>query len=171
MIPRPIPIAAPVINPRMVTLVTDGVHPANRKPATAIHKVQTAMRMFIGALRWLGPRNGHRDPHTLHGITAGPNGQMASPIFGGQLLSRSSQHSVDSIHSPTYKCTKKDSSHNYAINLPFIGVAMSPHDSSYILGSEKRPRCRSEALVKPSLALRWKARLLHCIRKQPGWTG
>jgi hypothetical protein len=78
---------------------------------------------------------------------------MALPIFGRQLLNRSSQHSVYGIHSPTYKRTNKDSSHNYPINLPFIGVMVSPHDSSYVLGSEKRPRYRSEALIKPSLAL------------------
>ena len=154
MIPRAVPIAAPVINPRMVTLVMDGVLPTSRKPATAIHKVQRTIRIFIGALQRPGPRNRPRDPHTPHGITAGPNRQMASPIFGRRLLSRSSQQSVYSIHSPTYKCTKKDSSHNYPINLPFIRVMVSPHDSSCVLGSEKRPRCRSEALVNPSLALR-----------------
>jgi hypothetical protein len=153
MIPRAIPIAAPVINPRMVTLVMDGVVPTNRKPATAIHKAQTTMRMFIGALRRLGPRNRHRDPHPLHDINSGSKRAMGLPIFGRQLLNRSSQHNVYSIHSPTYKRTKKDPSHNYAINLPFIGVMVSPHDSSYVLGSEKRPRCRSEALIKPSLTL------------------
>ena len=47
MIPSATPAAAPVIKPRMVTLVMDGVLPTNRKPATAIHKVQRTMRMFI----------------------------------------------------------------------------------------------------------------------------
>ena len=47
MIPRAIPVAAPIIKPRMVTLVMEGVLPTNRKPATAIHKVQRTMRMFI----------------------------------------------------------------------------------------------------------------------------
>jgi hypothetical protein len=84
---------------------------------------------------------------------SGSKRAIGLPIFGRQLLNRSSQHSVYSIHSPTYKRTKKDPSHNYAINLPFIGVMVSPHDSSYVLGSEKRPRCRSEALIKPSLTL------------------
>jgi hypothetical protein len=50
MIPRATPVAAPVIKPRMVTLVMDGVLPTNRKPATAIHKVQRTMRMFMGVL-------------------------------------------------------------------------------------------------------------------------
>ena len=47
MIPSATPVAAPVIKPRMVTLVIDGVLPTNRKPATAIHKVQRTMRMFM----------------------------------------------------------------------------------------------------------------------------
>ena len=47
MIPRATPVAAPAIKARMVTLVMEGVLPANRKPATAIHKVQRTMRMFI----------------------------------------------------------------------------------------------------------------------------
>ena len=153
MIPRAIPIAAPVISPRMVTLVMDGVLPTNRKPATAIDRVQRTMRMFIGALRRLGPRNRHRDPTSSAWHNSGPKRALALPILGRQLLNRSSQHCVYSIHSPTYKRTNEDSSHNYAINLPFSGVLVSPHDSSYVLGSGKRPRCRSEALTKPSLAL------------------
>jgi hypothetical protein len=140
MIPRAIPIAAPVINPRMVTLVMDGVLPTNRKPATAIDKVQRTKRMFIGALRRLGPRNRHRDPTSPAWHNSGPNGQWLLPILGRQLLNRSSQHSVYSIHSPTYKRTNEDSSHNYAINLPFIEVMVRPHDSSYVLGSEKAPQ-------------------------------
>ena len=47
MIPSATPMAAPVIKPRMVTLVMDGVLPTNRKPATAIHEVQRTMRMFM----------------------------------------------------------------------------------------------------------------------------
>ena len=47
MTPRAIPVAAPVIKPRMVTLVMEGVLPTNRKPATPIHKVQRTMRMFM----------------------------------------------------------------------------------------------------------------------------
>jgi len=47
MIPRATPVAAPAIKARMVTLVMEGVLPTNRKPATAIHKVQRTMRMFI----------------------------------------------------------------------------------------------------------------------------
>jgi hypothetical protein len=47
MIPRATPAAAPVIKPRIVTPVMDGVLPTNRKPAPAIHKVQRAMRMFM----------------------------------------------------------------------------------------------------------------------------
>src|SRR5206468_12208545 len=50
MIPRATPVAAPVIRPRMVTLVMEGLLPTNTKPATAIHKVQRTMRMFMGAL-------------------------------------------------------------------------------------------------------------------------
>jgi hypothetical protein len=140
MIPRAIPIAAPVINPRMVTLVMDGVLATNRKPATAIHRVQRTKRMFTGALRWLGPRNRHRDPHTLHDITAGPNEQWLRRSSVARLLNRSSQHSVHSIYSPTYNRTNQDSSDNYAISLPFIGVMVSPHDSFYVLGSEKAPQ-------------------------------
>ena len=48
MIPRATPVAAPVIKPRMVTLVMEGVLPTNRKPATAIHKVHKTMRMIMG---------------------------------------------------------------------------------------------------------------------------
>ena len=40
-------MAAPVIKARTVTLVMEGELPTNRKPATAIHKVQRTMRMFI----------------------------------------------------------------------------------------------------------------------------
>ena len=47
MTPRAIPVAAPVIKPRMVTLVMEVVLPTNRKPATPIHKVQRTMRMFM----------------------------------------------------------------------------------------------------------------------------
>ena len=47
MIPRATPVAAPVVKARTVTLVTEGALPTNRKPATAIHKVQRTMRMFI----------------------------------------------------------------------------------------------------------------------------
>ena len=47
MIPRATPVAAPAIKARMVTLVMEGVLTANRKPATAIHKVQRTIRMFI----------------------------------------------------------------------------------------------------------------------------
>ena len=47
MIPRATPVAAPVIKARTVTLVIEGALPTNRKPATAIHKVQRTMRMFI----------------------------------------------------------------------------------------------------------------------------
>ena len=47
MIPRAIPVAAPVIKARTVTLVMEGELPTNRKPATAIHKAQRTMRMFI----------------------------------------------------------------------------------------------------------------------------
>ncbi len=47
MIPRATPAAAPVIKPRMVTPVMDGVLPTNRKPATAIHKVHRAIRMLM----------------------------------------------------------------------------------------------------------------------------
>ena len=47
MIPRATPVAAPAIKARMVTLVMEGALPTNRKPATAIHKVQRTMRMFI----------------------------------------------------------------------------------------------------------------------------
>jgi hypothetical protein len=47
MTPSAIPVAAPVIKPRMVTLVMEGVLPTNRKPATPIHKVQRTMRMFM----------------------------------------------------------------------------------------------------------------------------
>jgi hypothetical protein len=47
MIPRATPVAAPAIKPGMVTLVMEGALPANRKPATAIHKVHRTMRMFI----------------------------------------------------------------------------------------------------------------------------
>ncbi len=65
------------------------------------------------------------------------------------LLNRSSQHSVYSIHSPTHKRTNKDSSHNYAINLPFIGVMVSPHDSSYVLGSEKAPQIHGPRRFRP----------------------
>jgi len=43
-------VAAPVIKPRMVTLVMEGVLPTNMKPATAIHKVHRTMRMFMGVL-------------------------------------------------------------------------------------------------------------------------
>ena len=43
-------MAAPVIKPRMVTLVIEGVLPANRKPVTAMQKVQRTMRMFMGVL-------------------------------------------------------------------------------------------------------------------------
>jgi hypothetical protein len=50
MIPSATPVAAPVIKPRMVRLVMEGVLPTNRKPATAIHKVQRTMRIFIGVL-------------------------------------------------------------------------------------------------------------------------
>jgi hypothetical protein len=50
MTPRAIPVAAPVIKPRMVTLVIEGVLPINRKPATPIHKVQRTMRMLIRVL-------------------------------------------------------------------------------------------------------------------------
>jgi hypothetical protein len=50
MIPRATPVAAPVIKPRMVTLVMEGVLPTNRKPATAIHKVQRTTRMLMGVL-------------------------------------------------------------------------------------------------------------------------
>src|SRR6266852_4189773 len=50
MIPRATPVAAPVIKPRMATLVTEGLLPTNRKPAAAIHKVQITMRMFMGLL-------------------------------------------------------------------------------------------------------------------------
>ena len=45
--PRATPVAAPVIKPRIVTLVMEGVLSTNRKPATAIHKAQRTMRMFI----------------------------------------------------------------------------------------------------------------------------
>jgi hypothetical protein len=47
MIPRAPPVAAPLIKPSMVALVMDGVLVANIKPATAIHKVQRTMRMFM----------------------------------------------------------------------------------------------------------------------------
>src|SRR6478609_1056134 len=47
MIPRATPAAAPVIKPRMVTPVMDGVLPTSRKPAPAIHKVQRTIRMFM----------------------------------------------------------------------------------------------------------------------------
>ncbi len=43
-------MAAPVVKPSMVVLVIEGVFVANIKPATAIHKVQIAMRMFMGVL-------------------------------------------------------------------------------------------------------------------------
>src|ERR1700693_5686557 len=48
MIPRATPVPAPVIKPRMVTLVMEGMLPTIRKPATAIHKVQRTTRMFMG---------------------------------------------------------------------------------------------------------------------------
>ena len=47
MIPSTAPMAAPVIKPNMVVLVIDGVPLTNKKPATAIHKVQRTMRMFM----------------------------------------------------------------------------------------------------------------------------
>ena len=47
MIPRAIPVAAPVIKARMVTLEMEGVLPTNIKPATAIHKVHRTMRIFM----------------------------------------------------------------------------------------------------------------------------
>jgi hypothetical protein len=47
MIPSAAPVAAPVIKPSMVVLVIDGALLANIKPATAIHKVQRTMRMFM----------------------------------------------------------------------------------------------------------------------------
>jgi hypothetical protein len=50
MIPRAIPVAAPVIKPRMVRLVMEGVLPTKRKPANPIHKVQRTKRMFIRVL-------------------------------------------------------------------------------------------------------------------------
>jgi hypothetical protein len=40
-------MAAPVVKPSMVVLVIDGVLVANIRPATAIHKVQRTMRMFM----------------------------------------------------------------------------------------------------------------------------
>jgi hypothetical protein len=40
-------MAAPIVKPSMVVLVIDGVFVANIKPATAIHKVQRTMRMFM----------------------------------------------------------------------------------------------------------------------------
>jgi hypothetical protein len=40
-------MAAPVIKPSMVVLLIEGVLVANIKPATAIHKVQRTMRMFM----------------------------------------------------------------------------------------------------------------------------
>jgi hypothetical protein len=47
MIPSAPPRAAPIVKPSMVVLVIDGVFVANIKPATAIHKVQRTMRMFM----------------------------------------------------------------------------------------------------------------------------
>lgn len=43
-------MAAPVIKPSMVVLLIEGVLVANIKPATAIHKVQRTMRVFMGVL-------------------------------------------------------------------------------------------------------------------------
>jgi hypothetical protein len=40
-------MAAPVVKPSRVVVVIDGVFVANIKPATAIHKVQRTMRMFM----------------------------------------------------------------------------------------------------------------------------
>ena len=40
-------MAAPVNKPSMVVLLIEGVLVANIKPATAIHKVQRTMRMFM----------------------------------------------------------------------------------------------------------------------------
>ena len=40
-------MAAPVIKPSMVVLLIEGVLVANINPATAIHKVQRTMRMFM----------------------------------------------------------------------------------------------------------------------------
>jgi len=45
-------MAAPVVKPSMVVLVIDGVFVTNIKPATAIHKVQRAMRMFMVYTQW-----------------------------------------------------------------------------------------------------------------------
>jgi hypothetical protein len=47
-------MAAPVTKPSMVVLVIDGVFVANIKPATAIHKVQIIIRMFMGVLLTAG---------------------------------------------------------------------------------------------------------------------
>ena len=47
MIPSTIPMAAPVIMPRMVTLEMEGVLPTNKKPATAMHKVHRVIRMLM----------------------------------------------------------------------------------------------------------------------------
>ena len=41
-------MAAPVNKPSMVVLLIEGVLVANIKPATAIHKVQRTMRVFMG---------------------------------------------------------------------------------------------------------------------------
>jgi hypothetical protein len=52
MIPSAIPIAAPVLKPRMLVPVTEGVLVASMKPATAIHKVQRTIRMFMVYSKW-----------------------------------------------------------------------------------------------------------------------
>ena len=90
MIPSATPMAAPVIKPRMVTLVMDGLLPTSRKPATAIHKVQRTMRMFmvysIGSALSLSPL-----PAGVHsqGVTfqSGKN-RMTVPVPTKALASR-----------------------------------------------------------------------------------
>jgi hypothetical protein len=52
MIPNATPVAAPAIKPRRVRLGIDGVLVANMKPATAIHKLQRTMRIFMMYSQW-----------------------------------------------------------------------------------------------------------------------
>jgi hypothetical protein len=52
MIPRATPVAAPAIKPTRVRLRIDGVVVANMKPATAIHKLQRTIRIFMMYSQW-----------------------------------------------------------------------------------------------------------------------
>ena len=58
-------MAAPVVKPSMVMLVIEGVLLTNIKPATAIHKVQRTMRMFMGVL----PTGGAPYPPLIFALT------------------------------------------------------------------------------------------------------